>query len=145
MQISPQKQTPIIWNGADPNDTDPLYVRAVDRDSTSLQVLNTVNLTDNGNHLFTGSFISPHDPSQTGTGRWIIVTCTVYTDSSYTTPSPNYSRVTEHFLVKTLVDPMSVGGGAGGVIDYREMKKAVAEVLAENKTDLPPPVEKPEL
>lgn len=137
MQISPQKVVPLIWNSADPNDTDTLFVQAIVKDGRTLTTLDTVNLTDQGSNLFSKDYTAPHDPSQTGTGRWIIVTYTVYTESSYTTKSLNYQRITEKYLVKTLVDPLMLGGG-GTYIDYKEVKKAVREVLEEKEKGLEP-------
>src|SRR5437867_3710129 len=121
MQVSPSKKLPIIWNGADPNDADTLYVQTIVKDAITLATLNTVNLTDNGNHLFSGFFTTPADPSQTGTGRWIILTTTVYTDAARTIKSQNYSRITDQYLVKQIVDPNTFLGGGGGVLDYREI------------------------
>lgn len=132
MQISPQKSFPLIWNSADPADIDTLYVQVVVKDGSTGATLDTINLIDKGSNLFMKDYITPHDPSQTGTGRWITVVYTVYTDAGYTTKSQNYSRITEKYLVKRLLDT-EVAFGAGGGIDYKELRKIVKEELAKQE------------
>lgn len=144
MQIDPQKEFVLSWNGADPSDVDTLYVQAVVKDAKTLSVLNTVNLTDRGSHLFSKSFITPADNSQTEVGRQIFVTLTVYTDAGYTIPSPNYARITDQYIVKRLIDPNRFygvsGGGYGGEMDYAKLRKLVEEVIDSRKIDTPPVV-----
>lgn len=141
LQVTPQRNLPLVWHSADPNDTDTLFVQAVVKDASTLAVLSTVNLTDNGSQLFSGSVTTPPDTSQTGTGRWIIVVFTIFSDSGYTTPSLNYARVTETYLVKTLINANQLYGGGGSSIDYAMLKKLVGEVLDEKKT----PIKFPEI
>ena len=132
-QISPSKEIILSWCGADPNDTDILYVQAVVQDALNLAVLQTINLVDRGNHLFSAGYITPQDPNQMGTGRQIIITMTVYTDSGYTIPSQNYSRISENYLVKKLVDASSFWGAGGSTFDAKALKKAVSDALKEMK------------
>ena len=147
LQFSPQKTLALVWNSADPSDTDTLYVRAVVKDALTVATLETVNLTDQGSNLFTGTYVTPHDPSMTGTGRQIFIEYTVYTDSGYTTKSQNYARVTDYYLIKQLVDPNIILGGGG--VDYIEVRKIIKEELAkaikEGEEVLLPEVEKVDL
>lgn len=131
MQLSPQKPFIIVWNGADPNDTDTLYVQAVVRDAKTRTVLSTISLTDRGSHYFDSSYITPHDTSQTQQGRQIIVTLTVYTDAGYTIPSQNYGRETNHYIIQERIDPAKFYGVSGGgyEFDYKAFAKLIEDIL----------------
>lgn len=139
MQISPQKAFPITWVSSVPGDSDTHYVQAVVRNSLTMATLTTVNLTDQSGGIFSKSYTTPADPSITGTGYYIIITITVYTDSGYATKDQNFAVITNEYLVKTLVDPQTFLGGGGGVLDYREIKKVVKEVLDEAEVVEPEP------
>ena len=122
-------------------------MQAVVKDALTQTTLDTVNLADNGGQNFSKSYIAPHDISQTGTGRWIIVIYTCYTDSGYTTKNPRYGTLTEKYLVKTLVDPLMMGGG-GGTVDAVMLKKIMNEIMDERKPEDPLPMfgaEKPQM
>lgn len=127
LQISPQKTFPLVWVGDDGSDVNINFVQAVVRDSVKWTVLSTINLTDNGNQRFTGTYTPPADPNRVSTGFYITITYTVYTDSGYTTKNPAYRIVSDQFLVKTLIDATSyVGGGAW---DRDMFKEAIREEL----------------
>jgi|TARA_R100001530_G_scaffold1410_1_gene2543 uncharacterized protein YlxW (UPF0749 family) len=131
LQIGPQKAFPIVWVNSWATNTSTLYVQAVVRNALTNATLKTVNLTDqNGDSsVFSASYTAPQDPSQTGTGLYIIITVTVYDDSGYTNASSNYAVVTDQYLVKTLVNPLSFLGGGGGVINEKAIEAVVAGVV----------------
>ncbi|MHA1420266.1 MAG: hypothetical protein ACTSPO_15230 [Candidatus Heimdallarchaeaceae archaeon] len=88
-------------------------------------LLDTVNLTDQGNQRFTEKWQVPADPS--GEGFYVVITTRVYTDSGYTTESALYSVNQEEFLVQKRYNP--VYGGGGGEIDYKKVRKIVQDEI----------------
>lgn len=125
VQISPQKDLPIIRQLEDHTDTDTNYVQAKVYKASDNSVIGTVNLTDNSGQYFYGNWRTIADTS--GEGTWIVIITTVYTDSGYTTKNPNYGLETRDYLIKS---DQSLGGFGGGVdIDYKKIKKMIDEAI----------------
>lgn len=102
-QISPLESFPIVYLISDPTDSGTYFVRSIMRNSATGAIIkianqNFVNLTDKGNRRFAKLIQAPSDPS--GNGFWIDITTTVYTDSGYTSVSPNYEEVLDKYLVQ---------------------------------------------
>src|SRR5574337_612585 len=103
MQLEPREYFTIARGLEDYTDSTTYYVRAVIRNARTDALIDTVNLTDNGNRRFTKAWQVPADPS--GLGFYIIVTTTVYTDSGYTTKAENYLERFEEHLVQNRPNP----------------------------------------
>lgn len=125
-QINPQSDFPIVRQLEDPADSTTLYVQAVIRDSATGVTLDTINLTDQGNQRFTGSWRSSADTS--GEGLVVDIETTVYTNSGYTTKSNNYRIVSQEYLVMQRIHRGMLGGGGVGV-DYKRLRAIVQEEI----------------
>ena len=132
--ISPQVPTVIDLSLNNPADTATYYVQAVVKDKLSGATLLTQNLTDNGNHYFSGKWTTPQDP--TGQGRELLVITTVYTDAGYSVISDAYGAIYDTWIVQAR--PQFYGGGGfPAEIDYAKI-----EALIEAKLNtLPAPIE----
>ena len=131
LTLNPTESFPIVRVLEDHTDTSTNYVQAVIRDATTDALIDTVSLTDKGNRRFSKVWKVTYD-NAFGQGRFIVITTTVYTDSSYTEKNPNYAEKAETYLIQTRWSPTLAGAGSGG-IDYREIAKVVAEVLDRKK------------
>lgn len=135
--IAPFKQFLIDYKINNPSDTGTYYVRAVIKSSLSGAVLDTLDLTDNGSQYFSKLWLTPTDP--TGTGTQIVIFKTVYTDSGYTTESPNYGTTIENYIIKHIpFQPMGSIGTPQARIDYQQIEKIVRRVLSEQEKVEPP-------
>lgn len=140
MQLEPREYFTIARGLEDHTDSTTYYVRAVIRNARTDALIETVNLTDNGNRRFTYPWQVPADPS--GLGFYILVTTTVYEDSGYTTKSSLYGEKFEEHLVQTRPNPnVSFGGPGGADVSYKKIREIVKDELG--KLELPTP-EKPQ-
>jgi len=136
MQLRPREYFTIARGLEDHTDSGTYYVRAVIRNAKTDTLIETVDLTDQGNRRFSKAWQVPADTS--GEGFYILVTTTVYTDSAYTTKSGNYGEKFDTFLVQDRVNPnLGVGGAGGPDIDY----KKVRSILKEEIGSIPTPKE----
>lgn len=122
MQLSPNSLIPVSYSTTIPGDTTLYYVRAVLRDTQSSSTLQTINLKNVSSvpNRYTGTFQPVSDAS--GLGRPVDVTISVYTDSGYTTLSPNYQIVQYNYVVlQPWIPNLGVGGGLN--IDYDKLQK----------------------
>ena len=130
IQLRPSEQFTIVRQLDDPFDTTTYYVRAVVRNLSDDSVLETINLTDNGSQRFSKAWSVVSD--NTGDGRWISITTTVYTNSGYTTKSESYREQAETYLVQERWNPFKhrnlFGGGAD--VDYKRIRKIITEELS---------------
>ncbi len=137
MQINPREYFTLARGLEDHTDSSTYYVRAVIRNGKTDAVIDTVNLTDNGNRRFTAQWQAPADVS--GNGTDIIVTYTVYTNSGYTTKAENYGEKFDEHLVLARITQANVGGGGalgGADIDYKKIRTIIEEVImAESEAD----------
>lgn len=125
MIIQPQEYFVVARELADPNDTGTYYVRATIRNARTQALLGTLDLTDQGDQLFTKEWQAPADPS--GLGFYIIVRTRVYTNSGYTSLSADYGQELSTYLID---DRFRIhGGGGGGDVDYKKIRKIFREVL----------------
>lgn len=108
----------------DPYDTGTNYVQAVIRNSTSGDIVATVNLTDEDAQRFTGAYTTPPDIS--GMGYYLDVTTTVYSDDAYTTKNTNYAIEAHTYFIHE--QKVHLGGG-GGDVNYEKIRKIVKEIL----------------
>jgi hypothetical protein len=123
-EIRPAKQLPLIWKNNDPTDTTTYYVQAVIRKTSDATVLATKNLTDEGSSRFTGSYVVPFLPDDT----IIDVTVSVYTDSGYSSLSPNKPIENRDYIVRDIkMGGGGFGGGAG--LSTADVRKIFSEEL----------------
>lgn len=127
MQIRPQETFPVLYQISDPSDSNTYYVRAVLRNSATGAILkvanlNYVNLTvDSGNsRRFSKNIQAPNDAA--GTGFWMDVTISVYTDSGYTTKSTLYQENIDKYLVQERWNPFMASGGGGTTMGGMDKK-----------------------
>lgn len=122
MQLNPREYFTIVRQIDDPYDTTTYYVRAVIRNARTDDIIDTVDLSDQGNGRFSKPWQVPADTS--GQGFYIIITTTVYEDSGYSTASRRYAvEQNEHLVHRRR---QAVGGGA---VDYRIIGQVVNEIL----------------
>ena len=135
MNINPQSTLRIVRQLSDPSDSGTYYVQAVVRNSATGATLQTINLTDEGDQRFTGSYQTPADGS--GNGFYIDITTSVYTDDAYTTLSTDYSRDTQTYHVQQAWShAMGIGGGAD--VNYDKVRNIIREELAaQEKMEIP--------
>lgn len=133
MNILPQSTLRIVRQLTDPLDSGTNYVQAVVRNSTSGDIVATINLTDKTNQRFTGEYTTPPDIS--GMGYYIDVTTSVYTDDAYTTLNTNYAiEAQTHFIHEQRVHM----GGGGADVNYDKVRRIVKEVVeAQEKPKAP--------
>src|SRR5437879_3576262 len=123
-QLYPQEEFVIARGLEDHTDSSTHYVQAVVRNVKTDTLIDTVQLTDQGNRRFSKKWQVPADP--TGLGFWILITSTVYTDSNYTTKDANYGeRFEEHFIEARQHNH----GGGGSDIDYKKIEKLMQDQL----------------
>lgn len=138
--LQPQSSFPIVRQIANHLDTDVYYVRAVVRNADG-DTLSTVDLEDKGGQRFQRRYRVPVDSS--GQGAYISIITSVYTDSGYTTKSPNYGDEENTYLVFDRVRGTGGGGGGGSNLDAGTVRRIVAEELA--KVETPEVPEMPEI
>src|SRR5438552_2121522 len=133
LQLNPLEDFTIARGLEDHTDSTTYYVRAVVRNAKTDDAIATVTLDDKGDgHRFTKKWQVPAD--QTGLGFYILVMTSVYTDSGYTTKSPNYGDKYETYLVQSRMNPVI----DVPQIDYKGIRKMIQEELDSRK---PAPVE----
>jgi hypothetical protein len=99
LQLNPLEDFTIARGLEDHTDNTTYYVRAVVRNAKTDSLIATVTLDDKGDgHRFSKKWQVPAD--QTGQGFYILITTSVYTDSGYTTKTPNYGDKYETYLVQ---------------------------------------------
>ena len=126
LQLTPGEQYPIVRVLKDHTDTSTNYVRAVVKNAATNATIESINLTDQGNRIFSKVWDVPVD----STGKlFIVIITTVYTDSGYATKNQNYfEEATEYLLEQRWTH--SFGGGGGGVgVDYKKIREIVREIV----------------
>lgn len=129
MQLNPREAFTIVRQIEDHTDSTTYYVRAVVRNAKTDALLATVDLVDQGNRRFSNQYLVPVDVS--GQGFWISILTSVYTDSGYTTKSPNYGDKMETYLVQDRFNANLGGVGGGPDIDYKKIKKLITDAMSE--------------
>jgi len=129
MQIEPSSYFTLFRGLENHLDATTYYVRAVIRDGQTAALLDTVNLTNNGNREFSRQWQAPADPN--GNGRYITITYSVYTDSGYTTKSENYGDKYEEHEVRHRPDDVRMPSGPD--IDYKRIQKMIDEAVSKIK------------
>lgn len=122
--LQPQVSFPIVRQIANHTDSTTYYVRAVIRNAAGA-IIDTVNLDAQGEQRYQASWQVPAD--QTGRGSYISIVTSVYTDSGYTTKSPDYGDEENTYLVFDRVLPAMRGGGSG--LDSRTVRRIIQEEL----------------
>lgn len=143
IQLRPTEQFTIVRVLGDTVDTSTYYVQAVIRNSNTDAIIDTVNLTDQGNRRFTGGWEVVADVG--GEGFYVDVTTTVYTDSGFTTNAPDYAEESETYLIQDRYNrTFGLGGGGGVDVDYSKLRRIVKEEIKgiimpkQEKIDLKP-------
>ena len=142
LQLNPSESFPIIRILVDNQDSNTYYVQAVVRDAVTDAILSTVNLANVGTRRFRTMWKVPYD-NVYNTGRHIVITTTVYTDSGYTTRSENYYDEVQQYIIAQRWNPslISVAGTnpepttpAGmSEEDHSKLEKLIRKVLEEEK------------
>ena len=128
MQLAPQSIYVVGRHIADPSDIGTYYVRAYVFDARTFSLLETLDLTDQGNGTHTKEYRLPADPS--GAGRQLLIKTTVFTDAGHTTKSESYSEELETELLVKVTTSGNGGGYSGGAdIDYTKIEKIVSTIL----------------
>lgn len=127
--LQPQVAFPLVRQIANHLDSETYYVRAVVRNAQGTTI-DTVALTSQGDQRYQTSWQVPADPS--GQGAYISIITSVYTDSGYTSKSPNYGDEENTYLIFDRVMPAMRGGGAGA--DSRTIRRIVEEEVAKIPT-----------
>lgn len=143
MQLSPREYFTVARGLEDHTDGATYYVRATIRNARTDELLDTINLTNQGDgHRFSLPWQVPADPS--GQGFYILITTSVYTDSGYTTKSELYGDKYDTYLVHRRASASFGAGGGGADVDYKKVRKIVEEVVGQALKTIPVP-EKPEI
>lgn len=124
MNLQPQSNFTIVRQIADHTDAGTYYVRAVVRNAQSDVILDTLDLDDKGSLRFKKDWQAPADVS--GQGFYISIVTSVYSDSGYTTKSPNYGDEEHTYLVQ---DRLMLRGGGGGT-DLTAVRRIIKSELA---------------
>lgn len=130
--ISPSKQFVIERHLNNPSDTNTYYCKAVVTNTLTGEVLQTINLTDNGGLYYTGKWVTPGDPS--GTGLQVTVSTTIYTDAGYTTVSVVYGTEKDSYIVQFIPGVRGVGVASGyqaEAVDYKKMESTMRKVVGD--------------
>lgn len=128
--LQPQVAFPIVRQISNHLDSDTYYVRAIVRNASGVTI-DSVNLTGQGGQRFQTSWQVPVDSS--GQGSYISIVTSVYTDSGYTTKSPNYGDEETTYLIFDRVMPAMRGGGSK--VDYSSIRKIVQEEIEKAKPE----------
>lgn len=140
MQLNPLENFTIFRQIGDHTDAnrDSYYVRATVREAYTSKKIADVALTNKGNGEYYANWTAPAD--NTPDGIWIVITTSVFTNSSYTTKSTLYSDVADTYLV---ADRKTKGSGGGGVfVDYDRIKKMIKDEIAAIKIPKAPKIPK---
>lgn len=107
------------------------YIKVVVQRASDLTTVATLKLISEGNGLYGGvNYQIPQDP--TGQGYELFETTSVYTDSGYTSLSPNYQIVNTPIDVGVQITSSLIGGTGGGgydFTDYKTIRKIITEEL----------------
>lgn len=129
---------------SDHTDTETRYVRATVYDSDTRALLDTKNLTDNGNRWFSAPYKVPYD-NVFNLGKYILIITTVYDDAGYTTKSPNYTQESEEYLILEPFNNHAQFGG-GDSIDYATLYKEMRKIFKEEMKGIEmPKMEMPDM
>ena len=125
LSLRPRESFVITRVLADHTDSATYYVRAVVRKASDGVSIETVNLTDQGNRIFSKTWGAPGDRF-----AQIIITTTVYTDGGYSVKSENYREETSHYIIEDRPGYYpQYGGSGGGKTDYERLRKIVREEI----------------
>lgn len=126
MQLEPREYFTIVRQIENHLDAGTYYVRAKIRNARTDVLLDTVTLTDQGSLRFSTPWQVPADVS--GQGFYIAILTEVFTDSGFTSKSPDYGDKMDVYLVQTRAK--HGGGGGGTEVDYKKIEKMIDEKLS---------------
>lgn len=138
MQLTPREYFTIARGLEDHTITTTFYVRAFIRNARTDELIDTIDLTDSGDHhRYTKPWQVPADVS--GQGFYILITTSVYTDSAYTTKSTDYAdRYDEHLVMDRFNANLSGHGASGPDVDYKKIEKMISTAIGTiPKSELP--------
>ena len=137
-QVSPGQKVPIVRQiDRAAIDSNTYYIKAVIRNSVTGATLDTVELTDQGDQRFTGTFETPIVDDE----LFLDIETKVYTDSGYTTLSQSDAVESEQFVVREAWNRVlaGVGGMASeskGRVDYKQIREIIADEIKKAITNL---------
>lgn len=114
----------ITWTKQNLLDSATYYPQAVIKDKRNDTTLDTLNLASLGSNRYGTSWLVPQDP--TGQGREVSIVITVYEDSGYSVVSGMYGAWETDYLIYSLKQQ---GSGGGGSFDYNIVRKIVSDEL----------------
>ena len=126
IQLTPQEYFVVSKQLGDPNDSTTYYIQAVIRNARTDATIDTLNLDDKTGQRFTKEWQVPADTS--GSGFFVTITTTVYTDAAYTTKATNYTIDHETYVIHERTNPAMMGGG-GASVDYKKIRDMIREEL----------------
>lgn len=127
--LQPQQDFPIVRQIANHNDATLYYVEAVVRDADGV-LIDRVQLVSQGDQRYQKRYRVPVDRS--GAGAYISIVTSVYTDSGYTTKSPNYGDEENTYLIFDRLANRG-GGSGGGNLDQGDIRRIIREELEKQK------------
>lgn len=129
--LTPSQLFTLVYQLGSPGDTGTYFVQAIVRYASSGTIIATVNLANQGNQRFTGTFTVPADVG--GSGYYLDITYTVYTNSLYTILSQNYGiQNVVGKVLQSLTVGMGIGGGDG--VSEIELRKILEMYFGDLKT-----------
>lgn len=132
IQLNPREIFTIARGLPDHTDSTTYYVRAVVRNAKTDAVIETINLTDSGDHhRYTYNWQVPPDVS--GLGTYITIAISVYSDSGYTTKTEAYGDQLDTYLIQERPNATTLNailpGDAGPDINYKKIQQLLAAEL----------------
>lgn len=135
LYLQPQEKFTIVRGLENHNDSTLYYIQAVITRAKDNVVVATLNLERQGStNLYKKDWVSSADPS--GLGLQLINTVTTYTDSGYSTKSPQHPELFYTYIVEDRRRHSNLGGGVSTGIDYARLQEVVEKAVDEKVGDI---------
>lgn len=118
--LIPSQIFTLVYQLGNPGDVNTYFVQAIVRYAQTGAIISTINLVNQGNQRFTGTFTVPADVS--GNGYYLDITYTVYTDAMYSVLSQMYPIQNAVGQVLQQITP-GIGFGGGDGISEVELRR----------------------
>lgn len=134
-QVSPREQIALVYVIGDTTDGNTYYPQVVMRDAATGIVLGTANLAQDASisRRYYGTIQAPQD--NTGRGRFIDLTYTVYSDSDHTTVVDTLPEQNTVYIVQERISAALLASGGKGEassvgpdIDYKRIGKMLTDL-----------------
>lgn len=124
LQLDPQTKLPLVRQLNNPADVTGYYVRAIVRNSLLKTIIATIDLTDDGEGRFTGTYLVPSTE-----GLYFDITTKVYTNAEYTVASETYGSESETYLGSLRWSLQYWNNGGGTDVNYKKIEDIFTKVL----------------